>query len=215
MSLITLVLLVLILFKIVATTPIAPTVPYAKPRAAEVSPVPVCSLKTDIMLVIDRSSTMTETDYGKIKMEWAKEAATAFVSAIEAMQNIDSLRIGVDSFGAQGNDGTGTRPADRNSTLDSPLTSDFTALKTAISQVHYIQSGTCIECGLRIANDQFITSTADKKVIILISDGMANTVWNGTNNGALQAAIDAANSGRTTYGIRISVLVSEIRQPIK
>lgn len=154
----------------------------------------------DVMLVIDRSSTMnaTETD-GRKKIEWAKDAALTFVRAVASAQKVGLFNIGIASFGAQGNDGTGVLATDRNSVLHSPLIHDYNALQSSISGVHYIQSGTCIECGLRIANSELAKNKLSApQVVILLSDGIANHNWKGESSSSksLIAAVDAANAGR-------------------
>jgi hypothetical protein len=49
------------------------------------------------------------------------------------------------------------------------------------SKVVFNSAGTCIECGLRIGNNLLATETdpSVKKVLILLSDGMANHSWDG------------------------------------
>jgi hypothetical protein len=168
-------------------------------RLAQKAAIPNLCGNLDVMLVIDRSSTMnTAESDGRKKLEWAKDAAGAFVKTIADTPKNGSVRIGVSSFGAQGNDGTGILSADRSSTLHSPLTSDYAALQQAISGVNYIHSGTCIECGLRIANTELAAKKlSSPQVVILLSDGMSNHTWNGGTTNAQQAAIDAANAGRS------------------
>ncbi len=170
------------------------------------SPTPIaCTGKLDIMLVIDRSSTMTDTEAdGRQKLAWAKDAAKGFVQAL-INSGTTSVRVGVSSFGSQGNDGTGAQDSTYNSTLNIALSSNFAQVMTAIDGISYVHSGTCIECGIRIANSQ-LTSTTNKRVEILLSDGMANHTWDGIRNtGATAAAITQSNNGRAA-GLEYRVL---------
>lgn len=164
-----------------------------KPSATPI----VCNRNLDIALVIDRSSTMKDIEAdGRTKLDWAKESAAGFVQSL-INSGSKSVRVSVSSFGSQGNDGTGTLAASYNSTLDAALTNNLPSVLTAINNIKYINSGTCIECGLRIGNSQ-LTSTTNRKIEILLSDGMANHLWNGGTGGSKTAAIAAANAGRAS-----------------
>ncbi len=175
-----------------------------------------CNKKLDIALVIDRSSTMrtVEAD-GRTKLVWAKEAASNFVQAL-IDSGTTSVRVSVSSFGAQGNDGTGTLASSYNSTLVSPLTNNFQSVLAAINNIQYVNSGTCIECGIRIGNSQ-LSSTTNRKIEILLSDGKANHIWNGGTSNAKAAAITVANAGRASgieyralgYGVAASGDIDE------
>ena len=201
--------------KYLVRKPIVPATPSAASASCTTEfsiakPTPIiCNNEIDILgITIDRSSSMTalETD-GRQKLAWAKEAAIGFVKTLQASQT-SSVRLGVASFGAQGNDGNGTLSSAYNSTLNSVLTSDFSNLiNNVLPKVAYVQSGTCIECGLRIARSQLQQNTR-KKVVILFSDGKANRIWNGSAPGGTtsrQTAINEANKGRT-QGIEYYVL---------
>lgn len=159
----------------------------------------------DIMLVIDRSSTMQnehEAD-GRNKLSWAKDAAAGFVQAIKDT-GTSSIRVGVASFGAQGNDGTGSLGSDYNSALNIGLTGDYNSVISAINNIAYIRSGTCIECGLKIGNNQF-SDSGNRRVEILLSDGKANHNWDGSTSNSKARAINVANDGRSN-GIEYRVL---------
>src|SRR5687768_4457295 len=131
---------------------------------------------------IDRSGSMTgrESD-GRQKIVWAKEAAVKLVEAVQA-KNTTSIRLGVNSFGAQGNDGTGVLGSSFSSTLNSPLTNNYSSVINAINNIRHIESGTCVECGLRLSNQQ-VANTSTRKIAILLSDGKANHKWDGTTGG--------------------------------
>lgn len=163
-----------------------------------------CENQLDIAMVIDRSSSMRQTEAdGRKKLEWAKEAAIGLVQAVQDTGET-SVRMSVVSFGAQGNDGTGVLGSNYNSTLNIALTNNYTSIINAINSVAYIESGTCIECGLRIGNGQ-LTTSANRRVEILLSDGRANHNWNGSTANSTTNAINMSNTGRAA-GIEYRVL---------
>jgi hypothetical protein len=167
---------------------------------------PTCG-NLDIALVIDRSSTMTQLEPdGRKKLDWARDAAKTFVSAIKNSGNTH-VRVMVDSFGAQGNDGTGILASTYNSSLDIPLTNvstGYSSIISALDRVIYSKPGTCVQCGIRIANRSLLLNTANRRVEVLFSDGMANHTWEGLDTREVpagspnpkQLAITAANNGR-------------------
>ena len=169
----------------------------------------ICTLDTaDIVLVIDRSGSMVSFNdtEGYTKLERAKQAA---VSLLDRLSNTTGVvaKVGLVSFGSQGNDGTGKQSTTHNSTLNIAPTTNYASIRTAITNMQYIEDGTCIECGLRIANGQ-LTSTNRNRVVILLSDGRGNHIWDGSSvdeTTANNAAITQANKGRST-GIKYYVL---------
>jgi hypothetical protein len=167
------------------------------------TPIISCNKKLDISIVIDRSSSMTSLESDKrTKLEWAKDAAKTLAQTIQQAKQNSSVRVAVVSFGAQGNDGKGTLASNRNSTLHTPLTNNHGQVISSISTLKYVESGTCVECGLRIGNGQ-LTDQGTRRVEILLSDGMANHNWNGstnwssTNNPIVNAK-NEANKGRAS-----------------
>lgn len=170
-----------------------------------------CTEQVDIMLVLDRSQSMRYKYNGKSQYDWAKEAALQLINRVLTHPNL-TARVGIASFGEQGNDGLGRGGRRYDSTLDSKLTSDIPTLTTAIANMPIARDATCIECGLRIANTELSTSSS-KKIAILLSDGVANYLWEGiyTNNGS-PSAIAAANAGRT-LGITYYVMGYGIQKP--
>lgn len=164
----------------------------------------ICESKVDVALVLDRSSSMNDLESdGRTKLEWAKDAAKAFVDTIQKSGKTN-IRLSISSFGAQGNDGAGALSPEYNSTLHINLSSDYSAVKNAINSIKYIKKGTCVQCGIRIGNQTNQTSP-NLKAQILLSDGKANHIWNGTTSGAKTAAINEANTGRSK-GIAYYVL---------
>ncbi len=168
------------------------------------TPTPVvCNNLVDVLGVsIDRSSSMNKLESdGRTKLEWAKEAARTMVETMQR-NNITTVKFGVNSFGSQGNfsqGATGTKllsSPNYDSLLHTPLTNNYTNVISAINNVKYITSGTCIQCGLRLSNQQISQST-NKKIAILISDGLANRNWDGSKSNASSNAIKEANIGRS------------------
>lgn len=157
-------------------------------------PTIACVKKLDIALVIDKSGSMgTKEADGRTKMAWAKEAASTFMNTLKSYPyNKNNVRVALVSFGASGT----------SATLNRSLTNVYDSIITTISS---LKSGgyTCIQCGIRIGNSQ-LTSTY-KKVEILLSDGQANRIWDGTNSNSKAAAITEANTGRTK-GISYKVI---------
>jgi hypothetical protein len=177
------------------TTPVPTQAPTTAPVSEEGVPQVRCDQKADIAIVLDRSSSMNSQDAdGRSKLEWAKDAAALFVTAIKNSGSTQ-IKLSVVSYGAQGNDGTGTRDSTYNTTLDIAATTDYGAVLSAIEAIRFIRSGTCGQCGIRIGNAQ-ISGSGDTKAVIFLSDGKINKIWNGTESDSKQAAITEANSGR-------------------
>lgn len=167
-----------------------------------IAPTPVaCVNNTDIALVIDRSSSMYEEKEfdGRTKLAWEIEAANKFIDQITASGK-KNIRVSVTSFGRQGNDGKGTLPVINNSTLHIALSNDYAAVKAAINQIVPKEWGTCIQCGIRIGNGTLLANvTSNAKFVILMSDGQAGEIWDGTEGSDPdQAAIDEAKIGRVS-----------------
>jgi len=169
-----------------------PVPPSATPTAPDVS----CERRANIAIVIDRSQSMEQKEAnGKTKLELAREAAIAFVTAIKESGSRD-VGLTVVSFGAQGNDGSGFLPTENNSKLHAGLTHDYDVVINAVKDITSTSHmGSCLECGLRIASGQFQNGPGTKAIIV-ISDGQANRVWNGTGNNAKESAIAEANVGK-------------------
>lgn len=177
-----------------AADPATPTAT-ATPEATPTIPDVACEKRVSIGIVIDRSTSMYSKDIsGKTKLEQAREAAIAFVTAIKESGS-KNVKVTVVSFGGQGNDGTGTMSRSSDSTLHISASSDYDAVLSAIGGVTIKGSGSCIQCGIRIANDQ-ITSFPDTKAVILLSDGQAGEIWDGSSSGATSATIREADNGR-------------------
>ena len=136
----------------------------------------------DVMLVLDRSGSMSEAQIGdstgKAKFEWAKEGATSFVNTLEQLkikQPSSQIRMGIVAFGSYENSD------DINSYLKIGLTSDLSSVKNAISQLSPDRMrGTCIECGLIISNENLAANppplSGVKQKVVVLSDGRGNRI---------------------------------------
>lgn len=163
-------------------------------RASNESTIPalVCGTNPlDIMLIIDISGSMNDRidASGLTKIQAAKTAAQNFVDII-AKANGTNDRIGLVTFAT-------------TSTLNSKLTTDFAALKSQIGALS-ANGNTCHQCAARTTNQEIHTNgrLGAKKVAILLTDGIANTIIG--HNGqvppavAEQAAITEIMSGFNT-----------------
>lgn len=188
-------------------------------RALPVTPTPsedeavlgqsVCGVLAplDIMLVIDQSSSMLDADpsTGSPKMDGAKQAATFFVNTIAAIA--PKTNIGLVKFA--GSVSFPNRPT--AASLAVPLTTNYTQLKAAINAITppplgSSDDGTCIECGLLLANDNLEALSKKKtgNLVILLTDGIANdtTTSNGLAN-VTTAEAEAAAMNRVLEGVSI------------
>ncbi len=182
--------------------------PSSSPTASpSVSPSPTgnttCINKdVDIAIVLDRSGSMNskESD-GRTKLAWAIDGAKTLINTLGA-----NTKVSVASFGAQGNDGTGTLSSAYNTTLDLALNPNLTTVLSAINNIKFNKGGTCIECGIRIGRLSLASSTV-KKYLVLLSDGGANHTWDGTS-ASTQATLNAKTEGLLgrTSGITFFVL---------
>lgn len=142
---------------------------------------------SDTMLVIDKSGSMSvAADVNKITQ--AKAAAKNYVDIIA--QDTKNL-IGLVSY-------------ENTATVNSPLTTNYASVKSQIDTLTAIGS-TCTECGMIKANQEIAKSnSSQKKVVILLTDGLANFVEGSPNQVdtslAEQRAIAAAMAGHNAKG---------------
>lgn len=142
---------------------------------------------SDTMLVIDKSGSMSvASDVNKITQ--AKVAAKNYVDIIS--QNTSNT-IGLVSY-------------ENTATVNSPLTTNYSSVKTQIDSLTAIGS-TCTECAILAANAEIAKSTtSNKKVVILLTDGLANYIQGGNQQVdtalAEQRALAAAVAGHTAKG---------------
>lgn len=162
-------------------------------EAVTTTPPPNQCETVDYMIAIDRSGSMQED------LPAAKAAAKAFVDVVEEGYSTvgnDTTRIGLVSFGKS------LWPTDYNipfpggvsyskpsnpSTLHQTLTADYNLIRSKIDQVQYSSGGTCVQCGLYLANQELMrndnpSDSNARKVVILLSDGRTHNLYNGSDN---------------------------------
>lgn len=115
----------------------------------------------DVVLVIDKSVSMRGDSIGK-----AKESAKRFVDNL--LQEGADTRIAVVSF-------------NQIAVQDSAFKgyADKASLKEAIEQLS-ASGGTNIQAGLKVARELLASSTAEHKIVVLLSDGYPNYSFKGT-----------------------------------
>jgi len=106
---------------------------------------------TDIVLVIDKSGSMND---GK-RLKSAKDAAKSFADSL--LSNDSGVRLAAVSFNKVASEVYG-------------FTNNSNAFKNAIDGIS-ASDGTNIQAGLNAADNLLAKSTADKKYIVLLSDG--------------------------------------------
>lgn len=107
---------------------------------------------TDAVLVIDRSASMGKGN----RLTSAQNAAKRFAEVVLGTGANSANRIAVVSYAKYASVNTG-------------LTSDLSAIKNAIT--FSADGGTNIQAGIKTARDLLTNSNADKKVIVVLSDG--------------------------------------------
>jgi Mg-chelatase subunit ChlD len=158
-------------------TVISPTQP---PNACSNNP-------SDTMLVIDKSGSMSvASDVNKITQ--AKIAAKNYV---DILSQDTRNTVGLVSY-------------ENTATVDSPLTTNYTSVKSQIDSLSAIGS-TCTECAILKANQEIAKSqTTQKKIVILLTDGKANYIEGGNQQVdtalAEQKALAAAIAGNSAKG---------------
>ena len=137
----------------------------------------------DIVLVLDLSSSMEETDLQPDRLAAAKLVIDRF------LQRRRSDRIGMVVFG-------------KDAYTVAPLTTDYSALRRMVSDLKLGQidgHGTAIGQGLAVALNRLRRSDAQSKVVILVTDGDNNA----GNIAPLQAAAFADKLGVKVFTILV------------
>jgi Ca-activated chloride channel family protein len=133
----------------------------------------------DIVIALDVSSSMIQTDFGgQSRIDASKRVINDFLSGLK------NDRAGIVIFSA-------------DALILSPLTLDYTAAQRLIQPVEpgkLLRDGTAIGTGLATALNAVRASTARSKVVVLLTDGQNNT-------GEIQP-LDAAQMAKV-LGIRL------------
>jgi Ca-activated chloride channel family protein len=145
----------LFVFRIVALT--ALIVAFARPQTGVTSET-VTAEGIDIVLVIDISSSMLAEDLEPNRLAAAKAVAADFVTGRR------NDRIGLVVFAGQ-------------AFTQAPLTLDYSVVTDLLAQmeVGMIEDGTTVGMGLATAVKRLRSSSAESKVIVLLTDGRSNT----------------------------------------
>lgn len=111
----------------------------------------------DIMLVLDTSSSMRAEDFDPNRFEAARAAATDFVDGRV------SDRVGLIVFAAK-------------AFTQVPLTLDYAFLQRMLERVRIgvVEDGTAIGTALATATNRLKETTAESKVVVLLTDGRNN-----------------------------------------
>ena len=126
----------------------------------------------DIMLVVDMSKSMEETDLPRDRLDAAQRVIRRF------LRRTSNDRVGLVIFGQQ-------------AMLQCPLTSDTKVVEQIVADLaigDVPELGTAIGDGLGLALAQLRRSDAKSKVVILLSDGDSNWVTRFEPDEAAQAA---------------------------
>lgn len=147
------------------------------------------NVPSDIVLIIDRSGSMVGT-----KLSEAKQAAKNFIDVIASDTGTQN-RIGLVSFSS-------------TATLDSPLTTNFSSVKSKIDALNS-NGYTCHECAVAKANQEISTNgrAGVKKVVVMLTDGQTNYIIGGTakvdtalaEKKALDSVTTGFNASKTVF----------------
>lgn len=136
----------------------------------------------DIVIALDTSSSMTQSDFGgQTRIDASKKVIVDFLAGLR------NDRAGVVIFSAE-------------AMVLSPLTLDYNAAQRLIAPVEagkILKDGTAIGTGLATALNAVRTSTARSKVVVLLTDGQSNT-------GDIQP-MDAAQMAKV-LGVRVYLI---------
>ena len=136
----------------------------------------------DIVIALDTSSSMTQSDFGgQTRIDASKKVIVDFLAGLR------NDRAGVVIFSAE-------------AMVLSPLTLDYSAAQRLVAPIEagkLLRDGTAIGTGLATALNAVRTSTARSKVVVLLTDGQSNT-------GDIQP-LDAAQMAKV-LGIRVYLI---------
>ena len=136
----------------------------------------------DIVIALDTSSSMTQSDFGgQTRIDASKRVIVDFLAGLR------NDRAGVVIFSAE-------------AMVLSPLTLDYSAAQRLVAPIEagkLLRDGTAIGTGLATALNAVRTSTARSKVVVLLTDGQSNT-------GDIQP-LDAAQMAKV-LGVRVYLI---------
>lgn len=144
------------------------------------APATCGNVPTDVVLIIDRSGSMTGA-----KLTAAKTSAKRFIDVL-ANSDIDN-RIGMVSFST-------------SATTNSQLSNNYASVKAQVDGLN-ANGNTCQECAIKAANAEIATRGRPgiKKVVVMLTDGQANWVEGATKQTdtalAEARALTAVNAG--------------------
>lgn len=130
----------------------------ARPRTMDMTTQTQTTRGIDIVLAIDVSASMLARDFEPNRLEAIKEVAAEFIS------NRPNDRIGLVVYAGE-------------SYTKTPLTSDKSIVSRSLEDIEFdsfLESGTAIGMGLATAVNNLKNSTAESKVVILLTDGVNN-----------------------------------------
>jgi von Willebrand factor type A domain/Trypsin-like peptidase domain len=158
---------------------------------ADIAPTPPPPLTRDVMLVVDRSGSMSSDDgTGQTKIEAARDAVSLFV---ELVKSGTGNRVGLVSFSTSANSPVdfGVAPVtdpNKNTLIGPPPFSG--GIVGALTP----GGATSIGDGLAKARDQFPSPGTNPRSILLLTDGLQNT-------SPMIADVDSSLSGITVHAI--------------
>ena len=167
----------------------------SKTRPTFDAPVPPPVESTDVVVALDLSKSMEETDLPPDRIAAAKGAVRRFIAA----RRHERIGVVVYAFDAK---------------LVSELTVDTARLEQTIAglQIGDVpELGTAIGDGLGLAVDQLTASTAKHKVVLLLADG-ENNVARRFDPG--QAAAAAKQAGVTVYTVLVGTDTDAFRMSV-
>ena len=182
------------------------------------TPTPSACGATDIILVLDRSGSMTA------EAATQKTAVHDFINKVQSY-NSPSVRIGIISFGASVWPPTYGLPFPYNTSysqsslkptvIDIPLSSDYAQLHAAVDALSSPDEGTCVECGLYLANQKLKQDQpTNQKFVVVMTDGITDHMYDGTNDPTAATsemnsqATQGKNSGIKYYVFQYDLITS-------
>lgn len=165
----------------------------------------------EIMLVIDNSDSMTaQTSTGSIRRDLVFNSTKTLVSKLLA--DNENLKVGAVSFSTFSNESEGTTA---DASLVSELTSDVSALTTAIDNIQTDGLRTDLEAGLEVASSYF-SDDDNNKYIIILTDGVPNVALNCTDEYYSDEVIEQTKSkllSLSDEGYNIITMLTGISDP--